>query len=64
MEIEGMEIVRMELKYCETEDVYCPECAVEMSDLPEGRRRTKAAFAGERPSRHQEPVRRLVGDLR
>jgi hypothetical protein len=50
MEFEGLEIVRMELKYCErcgglwmrtwgTEDVYCPTCAVQMSDLPEARRR-------------------------
>jgi hypothetical protein len=50
MEFEGLEIVRMELKYCErcgglwmrtwgTEDVYCPACAVQMSDLPEVRRR-------------------------
>jgi hypothetical protein len=50
MESEGLEIVRMELKYCErcgglwmrtwgTEDVYCPTCAVQMSDLPEVRRR-------------------------
>ena len=52
MEIEGLEIVRLELKYCErcgglwmrtwgTEDVYCPSCAVEMSDLPAVRRRRK-----------------------
>jgi uncharacterized Zn finger protein (UPF0148 family) len=45
MEIEGLEIVRLELKYCErcgglwlrekgTEDVYCPSCAVEMQDMP------------------------------
>ncbi len=49
MEIEGLEIVRLELKYCErcgglwmrtwgTEDVYCPACAVEMSGLPFGRK--------------------------
>ena len=52
MEIEGLEIVRLELKYCErcgglwmrtwgTEDVYCPSCAVQMSDLPAVRRRRK-----------------------
>jgi hypothetical protein len=52
MEIEAMEIVRLELKYCErcgglwlrvwgTEDVYCPECAVEMLDLPIARKRSK-----------------------
>ena len=41
MEFEGLEIVRMELKYCETEDVYCPPCAVQLSDLSEGRRRAK-----------------------
>jgi len=52
MEIEGLEIVRMELKYCErcgglwmrtqgTEDVYCPICALEMLDLPARRRRRK-----------------------
>lgn len=50
MEIEGFEIVRLELKYCErcgglwmrtwgTEDVYCPSCAVQMSDMPAVRRR-------------------------
>jgi len=50
MEIEGLEIIRMELKYCErcgglwlrvqgTGEVYCPPCAEEMSDLPEGRTR-------------------------
>jgi hypothetical protein len=52
MEIEGLEIVRLELKYCErcgglwmrtwgTEDVYCPSCAVEVLDLPIGGRRRK-----------------------
>jgi uncharacterized Zn finger protein (UPF0148 family) len=52
MEIEGLEIIRMELKYCErcgglwmracgTGEVYCPACAAEMSDLPAGRRRRK-----------------------
>jgi hypothetical protein len=52
MEMEGLEIVRLELKYCErcgglwmrtwgTEDVYCPSCAVQMSDLPAVRRRKK-----------------------
>ena len=52
MEFEALEIVRLELKYCErcgglwmrtwgTQDVYCPACAVQMSDLPEGRKRTK-----------------------
>ena len=50
MEIEGLEIIRLELKYCErcgglwmraqgTGEVYCPSCAVEMSDLPAARRR-------------------------
>jgi hypothetical protein len=52
MEIEGMEIIRLELKYCErcgglwmrtwgTEDVYCPSCAEHMLDLPIGRKRSK-----------------------
>ena len=52
MEQEGLEIIRLELKYCErcgglwmrtrgTEDVYCPPCAVEMLDLPSVRRRRK-----------------------
>jgi hypothetical protein len=52
MEIEGLEIVRLELKYCErcgglwmrtwgTDDVYCPSCAVQMLDLPPVRRRRK-----------------------
>jgi len=52
MEIEALEIVRLELKYCErcgglwirtrgTEDVYCPTCALEMLDLPIARKRSK-----------------------
>ena len=52
MEAEGLEIIRLELKYCErcgglwmrtrgTADVYCPSCAVEMLDLPPARRRRK-----------------------
>jgi len=52
MEIEGLEIVRLELKYCErcgglwmrtwgTEDVYWPAWAVQVSDLPAAGRRRK-----------------------
>jgi hypothetical protein len=52
MQIEGLEIVRLELKYCErcgglwmrtwgTDDVYCPSCAGEMLDLPIGRKGRK-----------------------
>jgi hypothetical protein len=52
MEIEGLEIVRLELKYCErcgglwmrtwgSEDVYCPSCAPQMLDLPIGRKQRK-----------------------
>jgi len=52
MEMEGLEIVRLELKYCErcgglwvrtwgTEDVYCLSCAVQMSDLPSVRRKKR-----------------------
>jgi len=52
MEIEGLEIIRLELKYCErcgglwmrergSQEVYCPSCAVEMLDLPTGRKRRK-----------------------
>jgi uncharacterized Zn finger protein (UPF0148 family) len=52
METEGLEIIRLELKYCErcgglwmrtrgTGEVYCPSCAVEMLDLPVARRRRK-----------------------
>ena len=48
MEMEGLEIIHLELKYCErcgglwmrtrgTGEVYCPSCASEMSDLPVGR---------------------------
>ena len=55
MEFESLEIVRLELKYCErcgglwmrtwgTDDVYCPSCAVEMLDLPFGRKRGRAAL--------------------
>ena len=57
MEIEGLEIVRLELKYCErcgglwmriwgSEDVYCPSCAVQMSDLPAVRRKRKPHLPG------------------
>jgi hypothetical protein len=52
MEIEGLEIVHLELKYCErcgglwmrirgTDDVYCPACAVEVLELPIARKRTR-----------------------
>lgn len=52
METEGLEIIRLELKYCErcgglwmrtwgTEMVYCPSCAVQMADLPAVRSRRK-----------------------
>jgi hypothetical protein len=52
MEIDGLEIVRLELKYCErcgglwirtqgSEDVYCPSCALEVLDLPIGRKKSK-----------------------
>ena len=52
MEMEGFEIVRLELKYCErcgglwmrtwgTDDIYCPPCALEMSDMPPVRRRAR-----------------------
>ena len=48
MKMEGLEIVRLELKYCErcgglwmrtwgTEEVYCPSCAAEMLELPAAR---------------------------
>jgi hypothetical protein len=52
MEIEGLEIVRVELKYCErcgglwlriwgSEDVYCPDCIEEVLELPIGRKGRK-----------------------
>ena len=52
METEGLEIIRLELKYCErcgglwmrtrgTGEVFCPSCALEMSDAPIGRRRRR-----------------------
>jgi uncharacterized Zn finger protein (UPF0148 family) len=52
METEGLEIIRLELKYCErcgglwvrtrgTGEVYCPACAAEMLNLPAGRRRRR-----------------------
>ena len=52
MEMEGFEIVRLELKYCErsgglrmrrwgTDEIYCPGCALEMSDMPPVRRRAR-----------------------
>ena len=67
MEIEGLEIVRLELKYCErcgglwmriwgTEDVYCPSLCRGNARSSHRPQREKAAFTGERPSRTQEPV--------
>jgi hypothetical protein len=52
MEMKDLEIVRLELKYCErcgglwmrtwgTDDVYCPACALQMSDLPAVRRQRR-----------------------
>jgi hypothetical protein len=52
MEIEGLEIVHLELKYCErcgglwmrtrgTDVVYCAACALEVLDLPIVRKRTR-----------------------
>jgi hypothetical protein len=52
METEGMEIIWLELKYCErcgglwmrvrgTDDVYCPSCVSEMLDFPTTRRKRK-----------------------
>jgi hypothetical protein len=59
METEGLEIVRLELKYCErcgglwmrpqgTEEVYCPPCAVQMSDLPSAPRRKPFVLLNDR----------------
>jgi hypothetical protein len=52
MEMEGLEIIRLELKYCErcgglwmrtwgTDEIYCPTCALEMASLPPVRRRVR-----------------------
>jgi hypothetical protein len=52
MEMKGLEIVRLELKYCErcgglwmrtsgTQDAYCPPCTLQMSDLPAVRRKKR-----------------------
>jgi uncharacterized Zn finger protein (UPF0148 family) len=59
METEGLEIIRLELKYCErcgglwmriqgSGDVYCPSCAVEMLDLPAGRKRKPHLLVNDR----------------
>lgn len=59
MDTEGLEIIRLELKYCErcgglwmrargSGDVYCPSCAVEMSDLPTRRRRKPPLLVNDR----------------
>jgi hypothetical protein len=60
MEIEGLEIVCLELKYCErcgglwmraqgTQDVYCPSCALEMLDFsPSHGRRTQYLLVNDR----------------
>ncbi len=58
MEAEGMEIIRLELKYCErcgglwmrtqgTGDIYCPACAEQMSDLPAARGNRKPYLPGD-----------------
>jgi uncharacterized Zn finger protein (UPF0148 family) len=52
METESLEIIRLELKYCErcgglwirargTGEIYCPACSVEMLELPAARGRRK-----------------------
>ena len=59
METEGLEVIRLELKYCErcgglwmrvggSGDVYCPSCAVEMLDLPTRRRRKPHLLVNDR----------------
>jgi hypothetical protein len=59
MESEGLEIIRLELKYCErcgglwmrtrgTGDIYCPSCAVEMLDLPVRRKRKPHLLVNDR----------------
>jgi uncharacterized Zn finger protein (UPF0148 family) len=75
MEIEGLEIIRLELKYCErcgglwmracgTGEVYCPACAVEMSELPAGRRRRKLLLVSDQAEIESECEERaaLSGD--
>lgn len=53
METNSLEIIRLELKYCErcgglwmrtqdSGDVYCPACVTHVLDLPGSRARTKA----------------------
>jgi hypothetical protein len=60
MEVEGFEVIQLELKYCErcgglwlrlhdVQDVYCALCVVEMLDLPAPRRsasRTRLPVTG------------------
>jgi hypothetical protein len=46
MEFEGLEIVRMELKYCETEDVYCPACCATVGSA-RGSQASETPFTGE-----------------
>jgi uncharacterized Zn finger protein (UPF0148 family) len=59
MDTEGLEIIRLELKYCErcgglwmrargSGDVYCPSCAVEMLDLPTRRRKKPHLLVNDR----------------
>ena len=59
MDTEGLEIIRLELKYCErcgglwmrargSGDVYCPSCAVEILDLPTRRRRKPRLLLNDR----------------
>ncbi len=47
MEFEGLEIVRMELKYCETEDVYCPPVCCATVGSARGSQASETPFTGE-----------------
>jgi uncharacterized Zn finger protein (UPF0148 family) len=59
MDTENLEIIRLELKYCErcgglwmrargSGEVYCPSCALEMLDLPARRKRKPHLIVNDR----------------
>ena len=70
METEGLEIIRLELKYCErcgglwlrthgTGDLYCPACAGEMLELPAARGRRRPRL----PVNHRIEIKSQCDDL-
>lgn len=71
MEVEDVEIIELELKYCErcgglwlrprgAQEVYCSPCAVKMSELPLSRKRKTRPRL---PINHKTEIRSECMDL-